>query len=450
MTTIPVSIESLNEMKFTVNTNFGVFNFPEDVTMNQINQTILSAIRDNLPPCDNEHYQLRLLLDDTYTGRIDINELGKTHKIVVPHVMTVRNALCLDQSQYVDFNQINDNTIKMNDLEIEFVRTLRSPKNTLYVNPYVKLPLEPSNLSQIGSNMFNLSVSQSESIWLKFKSKQTYALKVGINGINLATGQPWEDNILTDQNFIALPNTCVINGMKSSDGTFRFIVPSSIDSPYNLQFKFEVHQYNHLLEDHCVYIPRYGTMDRVENCLDKVVLKDDIVYVYYETADINNSYTRIFKDYGFPSTVKLFVDPVNVYQIWYKNDHVNTLHINDLTPVNAILKKISYSTKIPLPKLRVICMGKQLESTHDRKDCDITKHRTLQVCVRSGGSNHCDCCVVGFHERSTTKSHYPASAYNNLHSSCDVKGTLDENSTKRFKKEDYDDANVPWNDAYAL
>lgn len=384
----------------TIETNYGIFKFPDDVTLNMISDTIKQHIEPNWNKCNN--LKMCPLGSD-----ININELGQPTRFVVNNNnMSIKDTITYKEPTKLE--KISCNTIGMDDLKISFHRTLKHKDNS------GALKLDPMDVYQSDVTTFVLPSYHSESIWLEFDCNIFYAIKIGVNGVNLVNGEPWTDTTLIDQNFIFPYYTRYINGVKDKD-KFKLFIPAKT-SPA-LTFKFEIHKYNSKLENHCVYVPKSNKIYKIEDCMNVILEKDDVFYTYFYGADDSR---RMFREYGFPSSIQLMISPILTHQIFVKNEKMYILNVMRDCSVDMVMKKIYYKTGIPIHRQRVIFGGKQLEKGRLLSDYKISEHSTLHTCMRLGGSVGCPQCAKTFYEYIPTSSPYPASAFYNLKLNYDV------------------------------
>lgn len=117
-------------------------------------------------------------------------------------------------------------SVRLNDeVTIDFQRTLRIPDDGC------EYPLPPglgSFAVEATAEGFVVPMHVQEAMWLSFDAPfhKPYALKVGIGGIDVLTGEPFDPGKLSDdpQDYLVIPDQPWLDGINAGDGFVRQFV----------------------------------------------------------------------------------------------------------------------------------------------------------------------------------------------------------------------------------
>jgi hypothetical protein len=149
-------------------------------------------------------------------------------------------------------------SIRIDDLEITFVRTLRVPDNNKDVNHLppglgrfelqrvdqysVKLPADMAAKGGIFFPMY-----QREALWMNFRSSKPYAMKIYVGGVNAVSGEVAGDKDGAEkklalwkegknvQDYIVVPNQLWLDGIAVEPGKVRQFVAMPTGSGYSVE-----------------------------------------------------------------------------------------------------------------------------------------------------------------------------------------------------------------------
>jgi hypothetical protein len=131
-------------------------------------------------------------------------------------------------------------------LQIEFQRTLRIPDDgKVYPLPagFGRFPLRHVNdykntipASWIERGGVAMPMYQSEALWINFRTRYPFAVKVGAGKINAVTGEPWVADLQADpQNYLVLPEQPWLDGFAVRKGVIRQFVAMPLGAGYSVE-----------------------------------------------------------------------------------------------------------------------------------------------------------------------------------------------------------------------
>jgi hypothetical protein len=153
--------------------------------------------------------------------------------------------------------QCLDNQLSVNsdDLVIKFHRTLRIPEDkqvhdlpadlALFplqnLSPYIKKMRQSQNQSLV--DMANkggvfFPMFQREAMWISFKSKETFAIRVFVGGVNAISGMPWNAPKLTGkarQDYVVVPPQSWLDGITVGLDAVKQFVAMPIGAGYSIE-----------------------------------------------------------------------------------------------------------------------------------------------------------------------------------------------------------------------
>src|SRR5581483_4937247 len=131
-------------------------------------------------------------------------------------------------------------------LEIEFQRTLRIPDDgKIYPLPagFGRFPLRhlddyketvPASWMERGGVL--MPMYQSEALWINFRTRYPFAVKVAAGKINALTGGLWNGGLESDpQNYLVLPEQPWLDGFAVQKGVIRQFVAMPLGSGYSME-----------------------------------------------------------------------------------------------------------------------------------------------------------------------------------------------------------------------
>ncbi|KAF2195599.1 hypothetical protein K469DRAFT_543570 [Zopfia rhizophila CBS 207.26] len=157
-------------------------------------------------------------------------------------------------------HSISNNMIYLDDVEISFHRTIRVPdRETVSALPpslgtfplyevknfLGKLPYEMSAKGGLFMPLY-----QREAIWIEFRSKQPYAIKIYVGGVNAISGEPMIETAATRlrrqnlmrqnksvQDYIVIPEQRWLDGIATRSGQVRQFVAMPLGSRYSVEMQ---------------------------------------------------------------------------------------------------------------------------------------------------------------------------------------------------------------------
>jgi hypothetical protein len=132
------------------------------------------------------------------------------------------------------------------NLQIEFQRTLRIPDDgKIYPLPagFGRFPLRhvddykdtiPAPWIERGGVL--MPMYQSEALWINFRTRYPFAVKVGAGKINAVTGELWRADLQPDpQNYLVLPEQPWLDGFAVRKGVIRQFVAMPLGAGYSAE-----------------------------------------------------------------------------------------------------------------------------------------------------------------------------------------------------------------------
>ncbi|KAH8595364.1 hypothetical protein B0O99DRAFT_155247 [Bisporella sp. PMI_857] len=155
-------------------------------------------------------------------------------------------------------NELKDNTVHLHDLQISFRRTIRVPDNAqssklppslgkfpLYQVKSYRSQLPPEMVAKGG--LF-FPMYQKEAMWIRFRSKMPYAIKIYVGAVNAISGEPAVETAATKlrrqrllsekksiQDYVVVPEQYWLDGIATSEGKVRQFVAMPIGSGYSVE-----------------------------------------------------------------------------------------------------------------------------------------------------------------------------------------------------------------------
>jgi hypothetical protein len=131
-------------------------------------------------------------------------------------------------------------------LDIEFQRTLRIPDDgKVYPLPagLGRFPLRHVDdykdtipASWIERGGVAMPMNQSEALWINFRTRYPFAVKVGAGKINAVTGEPWMADLQDHpQNYLVLPQQPWLDGFAVRKGVIRQFVAMPLGAGYSVE-----------------------------------------------------------------------------------------------------------------------------------------------------------------------------------------------------------------------
>lgn len=155
-------------------------------------------------------------------------------------------------------NKLTQDHVLLGDLDISFRRTVRVPDNQqlsqlppnigkfplFQVKDYAdKMPPEMVDKGGLFIPMY-----QREAMWINFKSKKRYAIKIYVGGVNAVSGEPAVENAATTlrrrqklsqnkpiQDYVVVPDQKWLDGIANSTGQVRQFVAMSMGSGHSVE-----------------------------------------------------------------------------------------------------------------------------------------------------------------------------------------------------------------------
>ncbi|KAH7001269.1 hypothetical protein EDB80DRAFT_894978 [Ilyonectria destructans] len=137
-------------------------------------------------------------------------------------------------------NKLTQDHVLLGDLDISFRRTVRVPDNQqlsqlppdigkfplFQVKDYAnKMPREIVDKGGLFIPMY-----QREAMWIKFKSKKRYAIKINVGGVNAISGEP-----APIQDYVVVPDQKWLDGIANSTGQVRQFVAMSMGLGHSIE-----------------------------------------------------------------------------------------------------------------------------------------------------------------------------------------------------------------------
>jgi hypothetical protein len=149
-------------------------------------------------------------------------------------------------------NRIGSRAVNLTDdrplaaVDIDFQRTLRIPDDgKIYPLPagFGRFPLR--DVDQFGGTLDAKSLQrggvlmpmyQSEALWIYFRARYPFAVKVGAGKVNAVTGESWSEGLQTDpQNYLVLPEQPWLDGFAVRHGVIRQFVAMPLGAGYSVE-----------------------------------------------------------------------------------------------------------------------------------------------------------------------------------------------------------------------
>ncbi len=141
---------------------------------------------------------------------------------------------------------LRDEKDSITTLHIEFQRTLRIPDDgKVYPLPagFGRFPLRhvddyknTSPASWIERGGVVMPMYQSEALWINFRTRYPFAVRVGAGKINAVTGEPWVADLQAHpQNYLVLPEQPWLDGFAVRKGVIRQFVAMPLGAGYSVE-----------------------------------------------------------------------------------------------------------------------------------------------------------------------------------------------------------------------